>query len=49
MSTPKNCATIVRTQAGWLNMEYRVGGNIETLKRLHRRKLSRHHRKRHLA
>jgi tetratricopeptide (TPR) repeat protein len=24
----------VRTRAGWLNVEYRVGGNLETLKRL---------------
>ena len=31
---PEELRYYVRTQAGWLNMEYRVGGNIETLKRL---------------
>jgi hypothetical protein len=31
---PEELRYYVRTQAGWLNMEYRVGGNIEMLKRL---------------
>ena len=31
---PEELRYYVRTQAGWLNMEYRVGGNIEILKRL---------------
>ncbi len=31
---PEELRYYVRTQAGWLNMEYRVGGGIETLKRL---------------
>jgi tetratricopeptide (TPR) repeat protein len=31
---PEELRYYIRTQAGWLNMEYRVGGNIETLKRL---------------
>jgi tetratricopeptide (TPR) repeat protein len=31
---PEELRYFVRTQAGWLNMEYRVGGNIELLKRL---------------
>jgi tetratricopeptide (TPR) repeat protein len=31
---PEELRYYVRTQAGWLNMEYRVGGNLETLKRL---------------
>jgi tetratricopeptide (TPR) repeat protein len=31
---PEELRYFVRTQAGWLNMEYRVDGNIETLKRL---------------
>ncbi len=31
---PEELRYFVRTQAGWLNMEYRVGGNIEILKRL---------------
>ncbi len=31
---PEELRYYVRTQAGWLNMEYRVGGTIETLKRL---------------
>lgn len=31
---PEELRYFVRTQAGWLNLEYRVGGNIETLKRL---------------
>ncbi|MBI3162255.1 MAG: C39 family peptidase [Chloroflexi bacterium] len=31
---PEELRYYVRTQAGWLNMEYRVGGDIETLKRL---------------
>ncbi|HMU94792.1 MAG TPA: C39 family peptidase [Anaerolineales bacterium] len=31
---PEELRYYVRTQAGWLNMEYRVGGSIETLKRL---------------
>ena len=31
---PEELRYYVRTQAGWLNMEYRVGGKIETLKRL---------------
>ncbi len=31
---PEELRYYVRTQAGWLNLEYRVGGNIETLKRL---------------
>jgi hypothetical protein len=31
---PEELRYYVRTQAGWLNMEYRVGGNIELLKRL---------------
>ena len=31
---PEELRYYVRTEAGWLNMEYRVGGNIETLKRL---------------
>ena len=31
---PEELSYYVRTQAGWLNMEYRVGGNIELLKRL---------------
>ncbi len=31
---PEELRYYVRTQAGWLNMEYRVGGNIEQLKRL---------------
>ena len=30
---PEELRYYVRTQAGWLNMEYRVGGNIELLKR----------------
>jgi tetratricopeptide (TPR) repeat protein len=31
---PEELRYYVRTQSGWLNMEYRVGGNIELLKRL---------------
>jgi tetratricopeptide (TPR) repeat protein len=31
---PEELRYYVRTQAGWLNMEYRIGGNIELLKRL---------------
>ena len=31
---PEELRYYVRTHAGWLNMEYRVGGNIEILKRL---------------
>ncbi len=31
---PEELRYYVRTQAGWLNLEYRVGGNIELLKRL---------------
>jgi tetratricopeptide (TPR) repeat protein len=31
---PEELRYFVRTQAGWLNMEYRVGGNIDLLKRL---------------
>lgn len=31
---PEEMRYYVRTQAGWLNLEYRVGGNVETLKRL---------------
>ncbi len=31
---PEELRYYVRTQAGWLNMEYRIGGNLETLKRL---------------
>ena len=31
---PEELRYYVRTQAGWLNLEYRVGGNIETIKRL---------------
>ena len=31
---PEELRYYVRTQAGWLNMEYRVGGTIELLKRL---------------
>ena len=31
---PEELRYYIRTQAGWLNMEYRVGGNIQTLKRL---------------
>jgi tetratricopeptide (TPR) repeat protein len=31
---PEELRYYVRTQAGWLNMEYRVGGNLEILKRL---------------
>jgi tetratricopeptide (TPR) repeat protein len=31
---PEELRYYVKTQAGWLNMEYRVGGNIEQLKRL---------------
>lgn len=31
---PEELRYFVRTQAGWLNLEYRVGGNIELLKRL---------------
>lgn len=31
---PEELRYYVRTQAGWLNLEYRVGGDIETLKRL---------------
>lgn len=31
---PEELRYYVRTHAGWLNMEYRVGGNVETLKRL---------------
>ncbi|CAG0976071.1 hypothetical protein ANAEL_01454 [Anaerolineales bacterium] len=31
---PEELRYYVRTQAGWLNMEYRVNGNLETLKRL---------------
>lgn len=31
---PEELRYYVRTQAGWLNLEYRVGGNLETLKRL---------------
>jgi tetratricopeptide (TPR) repeat protein len=31
---PEELRYYVRTQAGWLNLEYRVGGNIDTLKRL---------------
>jgi tetratricopeptide (TPR) repeat protein len=31
---PEELRYYVRTQAGWLNMEYRVGGSIELLKRL---------------
>lgn len=31
---PEELRYYVRTQAGWLNLEYRVGGNIEILKRI---------------
>ena len=31
---PEELRYYVRTQAGWLNLEYRVGGSIETIKRL---------------
>jgi len=31
---PEELRYYVRTQAGWLNMEYRIGGNLEILKRL---------------
>ena len=31
---PEELRYYVRTQAGWLNLEYRIGGNIELLKRL---------------
>ncbi len=31
---PEELRYFVRTQAGWLNLEYRVGGNIEQIKRL---------------
>ncbi len=31
---PEELRYYVRTQAGWLNLEYRVGGNLELLKRL---------------
>jgi tetratricopeptide (TPR) repeat protein len=31
---PEELRYYVRTQAGWLNLEYRVGGNIELLKRI---------------
>jgi hypothetical protein len=31
---PEELRYYVRTEAGWLNMEYRVGGTVETLKRL---------------
>ncbi len=31
---PEEMRYYVRTQAGWLNLEYRVGGDIEMLKRL---------------
>ena len=31
---PEELRYYVRTQAGWLNLEYRVGGNLDTLKRL---------------
>lgn len=31
---PEELRYYVRTQAGWLNLEYRVGGNINLLKRL---------------
>ena len=31
---PEELRYYVRTQAGWLNMEYRVNGNLELLKRL---------------
>ena len=31
---PEEMRYYVRTQAGWLNLEYRVGGSIELLKRL---------------
>ncbi len=31
---PEELRYYVRTQAGWLNLEYRVGGDLKTLKRL---------------
>jgi len=31
---PEELRYFVRTQAGWLNMEYRIGGDLEILKRL---------------
>lgn len=31
---PEELRYYVRTQAGWLNLEYRVGGSIDQLKRL---------------
>ena len=31
---PEELRYYIRTQAGWLNLEYRVGGNVDTLKRL---------------
>jgi tetratricopeptide (TPR) repeat protein len=31
---PEELRYFIRTQAGWLNLEYRVGGSIELLKRL---------------
>jgi len=31
---PEELRYYVRTQAGWLNLEYRVGGSVEQLKRL---------------
>ena len=31
---PEELRYYIRTQAGWLNLEYRVGGNLELIKRL---------------
>ncbi|NWF64482.1 MAG: C39 family peptidase [Chloroflexi bacterium] len=31
---PEELRYYIRTQAGWLNLEYRVGGTVETIKRL---------------
>jgi len=31
---PEELRYYVRTQAGWLNLEYRVGGSVDTLKRM---------------
>lgn len=46
---PEELRYYVRTQAGWLNLEYRVNGSIEILKATARCKLSGHCGRRHLT
>ncbi len=45
---PEELAYWVRNYAGWLRMEYRVGGDLETLKRLIAAGYPGHHRRHHI-